>query len=232
MVYEYTYNERILMAVTTALSNVSTIPGLCLMKYQGRIFSYYFSIFGIIVSFMYHLCESLDIIIIIPQLKWHELDNIAAIYCLNNLMLSFTNFGLNIDEMERKNYISTFLILIIQKRGPWNLSNTIIPILLCGLYVLYNLLRYGIPVYYKPQLFKGIIFFGIGIIMFIRGLDDLNDYQNFFKYIRIYHTLWHIFIGIAFYYLWQIQYKNYVSYAEIYNFALKEILYISNKNVN
>ena len=147
-------------------------------------------------------------------------------YNINNLMLSFTNFGLNIDEMERKNYISTFLILIIQKRGPWNLSNTIIPILLCGLYVLYNLLRYGIPVYYKPQLFKGIIFFGIGIIMFIRGLDDLNDY------IRIYHTLWHIFIGIAFYYLWQIQYKNYVSYAEIYKFALKEILYISNKNVN
>ena len=90
MVYEYTYNERILMAVTTALSNVSTIPGLCLMKYQGRIFSYYFSIFRIFVSFMYHLCESLDILIFIPQLKWHELDNIGAIYCMNNLMLSFT----------------------------------------------------------------------------------------------------------------------------------------------
>ena len=62
--------------------------------------------------------------------------------------------------------------------------------------------------------------------MFIRGLDDLNDY------IRIYHTLWHIFIGIAFYYLWQIQYKNYVSFSEIYNYSLKEIFYISNKNVN
>ena len=225
MVYEYTYNERILMAITTALSNVSTIPGLCLMKYQGRIFSYYFSIFGIIVSFMYHLCESLDIIIIIPQLKWHELDNIGAIYCLNNLMLSFTKSGLNINEIERKNYISTFFILIVQKRGPWNLENTIIPIVVCGLYVIYHLLKYGIPIYYKPQMIKGIIFFGIGLIMFIRGLDDLNDY------IRIYHTLWHIFIGIAFYYLWQIQYKNFVSYAEIYNFALKEILYISNKNV-
>ena len=102
MVYEYSYEERILMAITTALSNVSTIPGLFLMKYQGRLFSYYFSIFGIIVSFMYHLCESLDIVIFIPQLKWHELDNIAAIYCLNNLMLSFTKLGLNIEEIEKK----------------------------------------------------------------------------------------------------------------------------------
>ena len=226
MVYKYTCSERVLMAITTALSNVSTIPGLVLMKYQGRLFSYYFSIFGILVSFMYHLCESLDIIIIIPQLKWHELDNIAALYCLNNLMLSFTKLGLNIEEIERKNYISTFLILVIQKRGPWNLNNTIAPIVLCGIYVLYHLIRYGIPIYYKPQLVKGLIFFGIGVIMFIRGLDDLNDY------IRIYHTLWHIFIGIAFYYLWQIQYKNYVSYSEIYNYALKEIFFISNKNIN
>ena len=216
MVYEYSYSERILMAITTALSNVSTIPGLCLMKYQGRIFSYYFSIFGIIVSFMYHLCESLDIIIIIPQLKWHELDNIGAIYCLNNLMLSFTKSGLNIEEIERKNYISTLFILLIQKRGPWDLTNTIIPIFICGLFVIYDFMKNGMPTYYKPQLIKGIIFFGIGLIMFIRGLDDLNDY---------------IFIGIAFYYLWQIQYKNYVTYPEIYNYALKEILNISNKNV-
>ena len=216
MVYEYSYSERILMAVTTALSNVSTIPGLCLMKYQGRIFSYYFSIFGIIVSFMYHLCESLDIIIIIPQLKWHELDNIGAIYCLNNLMLSFTKSGLNIEEIERKNYISTLFILLIQKRGPWDLTNTIIPIFICGLYVIYDFMKNGMPTYYKPQLIKGVIYFGIGLIMFIRGLDDLNDY---------------IFIGIAFYYLWQIQYKNYVTYPEIYNYALKEILNISNKNV-
>ena len=140
-------------------------------------------------------------------------------------MLSFTKSGLNIEEIERKNYISTLFILIIQKRGPWDLTNTIIPILICGLYVIYDLMKHGMPTYYKPQLVKGIIFFGIGLIMFIRGLDDLNDY------IRIYYTLWHIFIGIAFYYLWQIQYKNYVTYPEIYRYALKEILNISNKNV-
>ena len=209
MVYEYTYSERVLMAITTSLSNISTIPGLFLMKYQGRIFSYYFSIFGIIVSFMYHLCESLDIIIFIPQLKWHELDNIAAIYCLNNLMLSFTKLGLNIEEIEKTNYLSTIFILIIQKRGPWDLTNTLIPIILCGIYVIYHIIKYGFPDYYnRTQLIKGIIFFGIGLVMFIRGLDDLNDY------IRIYHTLWHLFIGTAFYYLWQIQYKDFVSYSK------------------
>ena len=217
MVYEYTYSERVLMAITTSLSNISTIPGLFLMKYQGRIFSYYFSIFGIIVSFMYHLCESLDIIIFIPQLKWHELDNIAAIYCLNNLMLSFTKLGLNIEEIEKTNYLSTIFILIIQKRGPWDLTNTIIPIILCGIYVIYHIIKYGFPDYYnRTQLIKGIIFFGTGLVMFIRGLDDLNDY------IRIYHTLWHLFIGIASYYLWQVQYKDYVSYSQLYKYLLKE----------
>ena len=217
MVYEYTYSERVLMAITTSLSNISTIPGLFLMKYQGRIFSYYFSIFGIIVSFMYHLCESLDIIIFIPQLKWHELDNIAAIYCLNNLMLSFTKLGLNIEEIEKTNYLSTIFILIIQKRGPWDLTNTLIPIILCGIYVIYHIIKYGFPDYYnRTQLIKGIIFFGIGLVMFIRGLDDLNDY------IRIYHTLWHLFIGIASYYLWQVQYKDYVSYSQLYKYLLKE----------
>ena len=219
MVYEYSYEERILMAITTALSNVSTIPGLFLMKYQGRLFSYYFSIFGIIVSFMYHLCESLDIVIFIPQLKWHELDNIAAIYCLNNLMLSFTKLGLNIEEIEKKNYLSSLLILIIQKRGPWDLTNTILPIVICGIYVIYHFIKYGFPYYYKPQLIKGLIFFGIGLIMFVRGLDDLNDY------IRIYHTLWHLFIGIAFFYLWQIQYKDFVSFSKINKYGIKQIEY-------
>jgi len=223
MVYVYSYSERILMAITTALSNISTVPGLFLMKYHGRIFSYYFSIFGIIVSFMYHLCESLDIIIFIPQLKWHELDNIGALYCLNGLMLSFTKMGLDIDKIEKMNYLSTFLILIIQKRGPWDLTNTILPIVICAIYVIYHLIRYGMPKYYKDQLIKGGILFGIGVIMFIRGLDDLNDY------IRIYHTLWHLFIGTAFFYLWQIQYKNFVSFSEIYKFGLKEIGFIHDK---
>ena len=219
MVYEYSFDERILMAITTTLSNVSTIPGLILMKYQGRLFSYYFSIFGIIVSFMYHLCESLDIVIFIPQLKWHELDNIAAIYCLNNLMLSFTKIGINIEEIERKNYLSALLILIIQKRGPWDLTNTILPIVICGIYVIYHLMRYGVPHYYKEQLIKGGIFFMIGLIMFIRGLDDLNDY------IRIFHTLWHLFIGISFFYLWQVQYKDFVGYSKIFKYGLKQLKY-------
>ena len=224
MVYEYSFIERVLMAITTGLSNVSTVPGLFLMKYHGRIFSYYFSIFGIFVSFMYHLCESLDIVIFIPQLKWHELDNIAAIYCMNSLMLSFTKIGLNIDEIERINYLSCFLILVIQKRGPWDLTNTILPIAICAIYVIYHLIRYGLPKYYRTQLIKGAVFFGIGLIMFIRGLDDLNDY------IRIYHTLWHLFIGVAFFYLWQAQYKDFVSFSKIYKFGLKEMGLASNKN--
>ena len=217
MVYNYTYFERIIMGITTSLSNISTVPGLYLMKYQGRYYSYYVSYFGIFVSFMYHLCESLDIIIFIPQLKWHELDNITAIYCMNNLLLTFTKFGFDINYIEKVNYISTFIILVFQKRGPWELINAIIPVSICIIYVLYNFIKYGVPNYNKNTLTKGLIFFGIAMIMFVRGLDDLNDY------IRMYHSLWHIFVGIAFYYLFQIQAKDYCSFQEINKYIFQEL---------
>jgi hypothetical protein len=37
------------------------------------------------------------------------------------------------------------------------------------------------------------------IYFFIKGLDDENDY------LRINHGMWHLFIGIAFFYLYQIK---------------------------
>ena len=225
MVYNYSFFERIIMAITTSISNISTVPGLYLMKYQGRIYSYYFSYFGIFVSFMYHLCESLDIVIFIPQLQWHELDNIAAIYCMNNLLLTFTKFGFDINYIEKMNYLSTFLILVFQKKGPWELINTIMPVLICLVYVVYHLLKNGMPKYYKNTLTRGLVFFAIALIFFVRGLDDLNDY------IRMYHSLWHIFVGIAFYYLFQIQVKDYVSFKQITNYTLQELGLSSSKRI-
>ncbi len=205
------------MAIIDCFSNVSTVPGLFLMKYQGRTFTYYFSMFALITSFLYHLGESLDIVFIIPQLKWHELDNIGAMYCMNALFLSFTKFGFDIKYTEKMNYLSTIIILLFQKRGPWIIMNTFIPIIMFGMISLYQIIRYDLPKYYKKTLIKGGIFFGIAMIFFVRGLDDLNDY------LRIYHSLWHIFIGIAVYYLWQIQVKDFVSFSQIYEYALKEI---------
>ena len=69
MVYQYTKFERIIMGIINSLSNLPIGPTIFLIKYQKKIFSYYLGYFSMIVSIMYHLCESLDIIIFLEQKK-------------------------------------------------------------------------------------------------------------------------------------------------------------------
>lgn len=202
MVYNYSTPERILMAIITGSSNIATIPGLFLIKRQKRYFIYYLSIFGLINSLLYHICESLDIVIYLPQLKWHELDNIGAICCMNALIISITPFCFDLSVQRKMNYFSLFMALIFQKRGPWDLFNTIAPIIVIGLICIYQIIKYGKPQYYREGLVQGFIIFIPALAMFVKGLDDGNDY------LRIYHSLWHVLIGLSTYYLWQIQYKN------------------------
>lgn len=202
MVFNYSHTERVLMAIITGSSNIATIPGLFLMKKQKRFFAYYLSIFAFINSVLYHICESLDIIIYLPQLKWHELDNIGAICCLNALIISITSFCFDMNEQRIMNYFSLFMALIFQKRGPWDLFNTIAPIVIIGIISVYKLIKYGRPKYFQEGLIQGFAFLVPAIAMFIKGLDDGNDY------LRIYHSLWHVLIGLSTYYLWQIQYQS------------------------
>lgn len=187
------------MAITTGASNIATLPGLFLMKKQGRYFAYYLSIFAFFNSLLYHICESLDIIVFIPQKKWHELDNIGAICCLNALIISLTKNSENMLEQNKMNYVSLFIALIFQKRDPWDLMNTIVPIVIITIITLYQFYRFGFPKYYLASSSQGLVLLVLALAMFIKGLDDLNDY------LRMYHSLWHVLIGLSTYYLWQIQ---------------------------
>ena len=51
----------------------------------------------------------------------------------------------------------------------------------------------------------------ISLIFFYKGLDDLNDY------LRIWHGLWHVFIGLTSFYLIQIQEKKFIGFKEMIN---------------
>ena len=54
-------------------------------------------------------------------------------------------------------------------------------------------------------------FFLVGAIaMFVKGLDDGNDY------LRIYHSLWHVLIGVSTFYLWQLQDKKTISMRSLF----------------
>ena len=216
MVYEYTFLERVIMAFINSISNVFSVPSMFILKKDGKLYEYYFSIFSFITSFMYHFCESLDIEIFLPQLKWHELDNVFSMFCVNQLILSLTKFNYDLKYIRKANYLFVFLTLLFQQRGPWEIQNTLIPLFIYLLISFYQIYKYGLPIYNKKTIVKGGFISFIASLFFYRGLDDLNDY------LRIWHCLWHVFIGIASFYLLQIQAKECLSFKEIYKFALNE----------
>lgn len=218
MVFEYSQKEKIIMAIITGLSNASSIPVSLLTKRQKNTFVFFIAIFSTITSVMYHVCESLDVIVVLKQQEWHKLDNIGAICSLNSLIQVLMNHFGEMDTMNRYNYFSILFSLIIQQRGPWDIINTLIPIFMFLIFAMYDWYKHGIPKFNMSIVLKGGAFMMIAIAMFVRGLDDLNDY------LRIYHSLWHVFIGISTFYLWQINEKKCLTMQEVVNSEIDEIL--------
>lgn len=210
MVFQYTITERIIMGILNSLSNLAILPTIFLIYHQKNIFSYYIGYFSMFVSAMYHFCESLDVKIILEQLKWHELDNIGAIYSFSQMTLPLCKKNNDLNFKNKKNYIFFFFLLFIQQRGPWKLINTILPIILDFSFSFILLYIYGKPTYNKSTLRKACIFMLISLFFFYKGLDDLNDY------LRIWHAIWHLFIGITSFYFLQIQEEKYISFQEIF----------------
>ena len=210
MVFQYSFTERIIMGTINSLSNLAILPTILLIFHQKDIFSYYIGYFSMIVSMMYHFCESLDVVIILEQLKWHELDNIGAIYSFSQMTLPLTIKNKDLNYKTKKNYIFFFFLLFIQQRGPWELINTVLPIVLDFLYAFILIFKYGKPTYNKSTLQKACLFMLIALIFFYKGLDDLNDY------LRIWHSLWHFFVGITSFYFMQIQEEIFISFKEIF----------------
>ena len=210
MVFQYTISERIIMGILNSLSNLAILPTILLIFHQKDIFSYYIGYFSMLVSIMYHFCESLDIVIILEQLKWHELDNIGAIYSFSQMTLPLTKKNKDLDYKTKKNYIFFFFLLFIQQRGPWELINTILPLILDFSFSFFLMFKYGKPKYNKKTIQQAFAFMLVSLFFFYKGLDDLNDY------LRIWHAIWHFFIGITSFYFLQIQEEKFISFKEIF----------------
>jgi len=207
MGYEYSEKEKLLTAFISGFSNFALIPGLFLMKYKRRYFEFYIGFLTFLSSFLYHFTESIAIKIILKPGRWHKLDNIGSISGINSLLINnFNNFSSE-NKLEA-NFISLIIIFLFQFDHFWKIENTIFPILICLACMLVNFILKGVPRVNKEMLLRGLFFLIIAIIMFIFGLDDEKDY------LRIYHSLWHFFIGIATFYLWQVQESDSYSYID------------------
>lgn len=210
MGYEYGPNERIIMAIFTGISNFAAIPGITLMIIYDRNYEFFIGMFTAITSLLYHVCESLDYEFYMEHGKWHALDNIGSICCINSLLISLMNSYGDSNKQLRLNLFSLCFVLVMQAENPWDLFNTIFPIIVFGLIVLYDYYRNGIPKYNTHSIRKGASILIVAIAMFVKGLDDQNDY------LRIAHSLWHVTIGINMFYLWQIQEKESIPLKQIF----------------
>jgi predicted membrane channel-forming protein YqfA (hemolysin III family) len=212
MGYDYTQSERLLMALFTGLSNIASLPVIHHLHTKKRFLETYIGTFTAITSFMYHVCESLEIELYMDQGQWHELDNIGSISCMNALLIGLTSSGKPFDSAYsthiKLNFISMLITITMQTKHPWDLFNTIVPIVLFVFVVVYDYYRNGLPTINQNALKKGLSVLVIAVSMFIKGLDDENDY------LRIYHSLWHVFIAISSHYIWQFQDKKVVDYTE------------------
>ena len=214
MVFEYTSQERIIMAFITGISNFGSVPAMYYVYKKQRYYEAYIGLFTFITSFLYHVCESLESSFYLEQDRWHILDNIGSICCLNSLIINLMKDGKSHHEQLKLNLSSLFLVITMQTKDPWDLYNTVFPLIVFTVVLFYDFYKRGVPKYNKEAIKKGC---SIAISMFIKGLNDGDDY------LRIAHSLWHITIGWSTFYLWQLQEEEIEDYLTNYKLFLNII---------
>lgn len=196
--------ERIILMLVTGLSNLpAMIPLMTVMRKQSY-FHLFAGYFAMCISIAYHCCEALPSQrFILHEGNWHRLDNVGAITGFTLLMIYLMDIS-HYPNLRAFFELSQFgITLIIQERAPWNLENTLVPILFwafaCLIKHTFCYFMYGTkPNYHWGNLRIGISTLLFASIFFALGLDDENDY------LRLYHSAWHLFVTIGSYWLWQI----------------------------
>merc|ERR1719242_2199286 len=118
-----------MMFITGASNLPAIIPLLTVMEAQSA-FHNFIGWFTMIISFCYHCCEALPSqVFYLHEGNWHRLDNIGAITSMTLLMI----YLMDISHYPRlRAFFELFqfgVTLLLQERAPWNLENTLVPIL-------------------------------------------------------------------------------------------------------
>ena len=200
--------EKYLMLLITGFTNFSCLPCLYIVYQKGLYLQFHFGLFTAFTSFMYHSLESVrwrDLYL--DKGTWHKLDNIGSVTCFIIIIVYFMdNLEFKKGEFYSKHVVSIdvhlimiglFITMIMQAKHAWLIENTVIPILIFFAVFLVKIIfirRSRFNYYYFK---RGAFFLFIAICFFIKGLDERKDY------LRFYHGMWHCFLGISSFYLWQ-----------------------------
>ena len=154
-----------------------------------------------ITSFAYHMLDSIALPFYFLSVdQWHILDNIGSITCIQMVIIEL----MKMDDRfihESLKVIAILSAVVFQEIHPWDLNNTIGPILI---YLVALILR---CIYLRKLTFmehlnvrimgKSFIFLFAAVFCFFKGLDDHKDPY------RLFHGFWHINIGFFSFYFFQ-----------------------------
>ena len=204
-----TPTDHLVMFVVTGLTNLACIPLIYLCYNRGSIFHLYIGCFTFLTSFMYHSLEALGVpSFYLTGSQWHRLDNIGSIM---SLVMVVVNFMDNLDRDSAGNYTSPLVArvdyhllysallvtLTMQTKHPWDLENTLVPILAAIVIGAGKILLVRAPRIDMRYVKLGVPYFLAAIYCFAKGLDEHSDY------LRIHHGCWHMLSSVGIFYLWQ-----------------------------
>lgn len=205
--------ERYAMFISTGLTNFLCFPALYVVYKRGMVFGFMIGFFTFFCSLMYHSLDSLEIPqVYITRSEWHKLDNIGSIMSLIYLAVFLMD---NIEKVEGKYsseyegktdralcYFGLFITLLMQTKHPWDIENTVVPVVIFYVALAFKLIFYRRPRIYYDNFNRGCLILGFGFFCFYKGLDDDNDY------LRIWHGIWHCCGSTSLFYFYQSLSKN------------------------
>ncbi|RNF17470.1 hypothetical protein TcG_05587 [Trypanosoma cruzi] len=180
--------------ITCCLSHLALLPAIRYLQKRGMHYEVCVSVFSTLASFLYHSSESLRTPLFLSTIRWHRLDNIGAISSITIVCLHLCSFESE-NLVNYLKYFFLFVTIVLQEADPWNILYTAIPILCALAMVLVAMLlsptrRRRIA---GKNLYVGMASSLLGVICFVRGLDEDRDTY------RAWHGLFHVLVGMGIY---------------------------------
>lgn len=168
----------------------------------------YIACFTFVTSLLYHCTDALGVQgLYLTPTQWHKLDNIGTImgmitiliYLMDNI--HFNSLGEPESRHETKldrhlTYCGLGITMLMQTKDPWDITNTVIPILIFIVIYLVRIKR-RLPRINRVMLVRGLSLMSIGVCFFVLGLDE--DFDHF----RLYHGMWHTTVSTSCFFMMQ-----------------------------
>lgn len=192
----------IALCLTTVISHVAMLPPAVLLLRRRWTYEGCMTAASTFTSFMYHTSQSIQTEMFLTELKWHRLDNVAAIA---SFAMFFTYLACIRDPTLNSviKHIGLWVALLAQEKDPWNETYTFVPILTFAMLPVFTHLfvHRRAPQYDWNHFGIGFGSLLVAVAFFVKGLDEDNDP------FRMFHGMWHVVGGFAAYHLWQIVLK-------------------------